>query len=120
MEPVAAMIAGISPSISACLVNSVDPVRCTCRRIADITASDHILAATDWISFSAWQTSCMAEDNKRYAMICKRCGSDDVSRDAWAAWDIDNQEWTLRSVYDHAHCSRCGGETRLIEIELAS
>jgi hypothetical protein len=59
----------------------------------------------------------MTSDGKRYAMVCKTCGSDDVSRDAWANWDIGAQQWVLGSVFDHAHCHRCDGETRLVEVE---
>jgi hypothetical protein len=50
--------------------------------------------------------------------ICSTCGSDDVCRDAWAEWSVKEQEWTLRSTYDDAHCERCECETRLIEVEL--
>ena len=37
------------------------------------------------------------------------------SRDAWGDWDVDAQEWVLRTVFDHAHCHDCGGETRIDE-----
>ncbi len=61
----------------------------------------------------------MAADNKRYAMICDTCGSDDVSRDAWADWDTRTQQWVLGAVFDYAHCHKCDGETSLVEVELA-
>jgi hypothetical protein len=61
----------------------------------------------------------MADDGKRYAMVCNVCGSDEVSRDAWADWDVTNQEWALGAVFDYAHCHKCDGETRLIEVELS-
>lgn len=60
----------------------------------------------------------MADDNKRYAMVCNVCGSDDVSRDAWAAWDARMQEWVLRCAFDDAFCHRCECEVRLLEVEL--
>jgi hypothetical protein len=60
----------------------------------------------------------MADVDKRYAIICNTCGSDEISRDAWANWDIRNQEWVLGAVFDDAQCHRCERETRLIEIEL--
>ena len=56
---------------------------------------------------------------KRIAIVCKHCGSDDVSRDAWADWDIKKQQWVLRTAFDYAHCHRCDGETSLVEVELA-
>jgi hypothetical protein len=61
----------------------------------------------------------MANDGKRIAIICGTCGSDEVSRDAWADWDIDKQEWVLGSVFDYGHCHKCECESRLIEVELA-
>jgi len=61
----------------------------------------------------------MANDSKRYAMVCRHCGSDEVSRDAWADWDTKSQQWVLGAVFDYAHCHRCDGETSLIEVELA-
>jgi len=62
----------------------------------------------------------MADDNKRYAMVCNVCGSDDVSRDAWADWDTRDQEWVLRCAFDYAHCHRCDCETSIVEVELAT
>lgn len=53
----------------------------------------------------------------RVSYICKTCGSDNVSRDAWADWDAREQQWVLRCAFDYAHCHDCDGETRL-EIDL--
>jgi hypothetical protein len=61
----------------------------------------------------------MANDSKRYAMVCNVCGSDEVSRDAWANWDAKAQDWVLGAVFDYAHCHKCDGETSIIEVELA-
>jgi hypothetical protein len=60
----------------------------------------------------------MERTGKRLAMICNVCGSDHVSRDAWANWDTKQQEWVLGAVFDYAHCHRCDSETSLIEVEL--
>lgn len=60
----------------------------------------------------------MANDSKRYAMVCSECGSDDISRDAWADWDTGKQEWVLGAVFDYGHCHKCEGESSLIEVEL--
>ncbi len=51
--------------------------------------------------------------------ICGTCGSDDVSRDALAAWSVADQRWELKTEFDNANCERCGEETRLIEVELS-
>jgi hypothetical protein len=61
----------------------------------------------------------MANDAKRYAMVCKQCGSDDISGDAWADWDTGEQEWVLRCAFDAAFCHTCDCETSIIEVELA-
>jgi len=60
----------------------------------------------------------MANDGKRIAIVCGTCGSDEVSRDAWADWDIGKQEWVLGAVFDYGHCHRCGCESSLIEVAL--
>jgi hypothetical protein len=67
---------------------------------------------------AGWQTNLMADDGKRIAIICGTCGSDEVSRDAWANWDTRSQQWVLGAVFDYGHCHRCDGESRLIEVDL--
>ena len=47
--------------------------------------------------------------------VCKACGSDQVSRDAWASWDVHSQKWELESVFDQAFCSECDGETTIVK-----
>lgn len=54
----------------------------------------------------------------RIKMVCSHCGSDDVMRDAYAAWDTVNQDWMLCNVFDQAYCNQCGGETSLTAVEL--
>jgi hypothetical protein len=49
--------------------------------------------------------------------ICAYCGSNEVSRDAWADWDTKLQSWVLGAVFDYAHCHICGKETSLKERE---
>lgn len=61
----------------------------------------------------------MAETGKRIAIICGTCGSDLVTRDAWAEWDVEEQEWVLGAAYDYAFCHKCECETRLVEVKLA-
>ena len=54
----------------------------------------------------------------KYTYVCKNCGSDDVVRDAWAAWLPELNQWVIESVFDHAHCQNCDGETTLEKLEL--
>ena len=51
-------------------------------------------------------------------MACGTCGSENVSRDAWGDWDVAAQDWVLWTVFDHAHCHVCDGETRIAELPL--
>ena len=51
-------------------------------------------------------------------MVCQRCGSDHVSRDAWADWDAAAQQWLLGTVFDYGHCHVCECETTIVEHEL--
>ena len=62
----------------------------------------------------------MVEASKPIAIICGACESRDVSRDAWAEWDIATQEWVLRAVFDCGYCHACDEEARLAEQPLAS
>ena len=50
----------------------------------------------------------------RIKPICRKCGSDDVQGDAYVAWDVDLQDWTVSAVMDGGTvCEVCGGETKL-------
>lgn len=60
----------------------------------------------------------MQTDGKRIDIICGTCGSKNVSRDAWADWDVHTQQWVLGAVFDYGHCHDCDGESRLQEVEL--
>lgn len=51
-------------------------------------------------------------------IVCGTCGSDNVSRDAWANWDERTQQWVLGAVFDYGHCHLCDGESRLQELTL--
>lgn len=39
--------------------------------------------------------------------VCSACGSEDVTKDAWAEWDIEKQDWVLQNVYDDTFCQTC-------------
>lgn len=43
-------------------------------------------------------------------IVCNRCGSDNVVKDAWAEWDPETQTWGLRTVFDYSICDDCGSE----------
>ena len=38
---------------------------------------------------------------------CRYCGSDSVTLDAQATWDVEAQEWRLCSTYDSGYCGEC-------------
>ncbi len=45
---------------------------------------------------------------ERVEMRCPHCGSENIVKDATAAWDADAQEWSLTSTQDHETCENCG------------
>lgn len=52
----------------------------------------------------------------RVKMVCAHCGSERVHADAYAGWDVDQQEWVLEQTFDKGHyCDDCDGECRLEE-----
>jgi hypothetical protein len=61
----------------------------------------------------------MTNDSKRVTYLCEKCGSDQVTLDAWAEWNVERQAWVLGATYDHTYCHKCDGETHLVEVELA-
>jgi hypothetical protein len=54
------------------------------------------------------------------AITCRRCGGENVSRDAWAEWDQTAQQWTLRTLFDHGYCHDCDTEASLDEQPLVT
>jgi ribosomal protein L37AE/L43A len=57
-----------------------------------------------------WKT---IEAEMPVTFVCSYCGSEDVLRDAWAAWSEENQAWELASTFDAAWCNSCEGEAKL-------
>ncbi len=53
---------------------------------------------------------------EKIKFICNDCGSDDVYRDAWTEWNIENQEWELQSTYDQHHCNQCENVCGVTEV----
>lgn len=49
--------------------------------------------------------------------VCKYCGSEEVVKDAWAAWDNVLQVWVLDDFFDYEFCKVCDGETTIIDKE---
>jgi hypothetical protein len=56
--------------------------------------------------------------SRRIDIICRDCGGNNVCRDAWAVWEIDEQDWVLGAVFDDGHCDDCQCSARLEEVEL--
>ena len=42
--------------------------------------------------------------------ICSRCGSDDISSDACARWDVGQRAWDLSGTQDSKTCGNCGAD----------
>lgn len=49
--------------------------------------------------------------------VCERCGGNVVTRDAWAEWDVEAQDWVLGAAFDCAYCHDCEEETNLEEVQ---
>jgi len=52
--------------------------------------------------------------------VCGWCGSTDVSRDAWADWNVEKQAWVLRQVFDDGFCQTCEWLRGLEEVDVAA
>ena len=59
-----------------------------------------------------------AKEEPKIRIVCEACGSERVTRDAWAEWDVDTQDWVLASVYDYAFCHDCEEDARLKEVAI--
>lgn len=62
----------------------------------------------------------MSNPDKRVTFVCERCGSDLVTRDGWAEWDVHQQDWVLGAAYDYSFCHSCDEETHLLEVVVSS
>lgn len=60
----------------------------------------------------------MTEQDTPLRMVCGTCGSDEVTRDAWAEWNVAAQGWGLGAVFEQAFCHRCQRSTRIVEAPL--
>lgn len=49
-------------------------------------------------------------------MVCERCGSSDVRRNADCAWSVESQSWEIVALLDDTCCETCGRERDLVEI----
>lgn len=49
--------------------------------------------------------------------VCSICGSENVKRDAWVAWNASAQTWEVADVFDDGWCDDCDGETSLRAVE---
>ncbi len=45
--------------------------------------------------------------------VCAHCGSDDVTMDAVARWDIKQQTWIMSDTQDFTDCQQCGGQCNI-------
>lgn len=54
----------------------------------------------------------------RTIFVCERCGGDNVTSDAVAAWNVDAQQWELLNTFDNTDCNDCGGEAHLTQLQL--
>ena len=58
------------------------------------------------------------KEEPKLQMVCEDCGSEEVTRDAWAQWNVETQDWELGAVFDYAYCHRCQREAHIEEVPL--
>lgn len=52
---------------------------------------------------------------KKQKMVCKYCGSEEVSAKATVIWDMDKQKWEVEEIIDGgAFCDPCDRLTSII------
>ena len=54
----------------------------------------------------------------RQGMLCASCGNGNVSRDAWADWCNESQDWILGQVFDDAFCDFCDASVKVASYDL--
>ncbi|NML06715.1 hypothetical protein [Sphingomonas sp. G-3-2-10] len=54
-------------------------------------------------------------DIPRVEYACQRCGGLSVTRDAWAEWDGEQQDWIVSEIFDFAFCHECHRQTQLVQ-----
>lgn len=52
-----------------------------------------------------------AQTAKPIEPVCRECGSTELTRDAFAEWDRDTQQWVLSAVYESTTCQACDAES---------
>ena len=57
-------------------------------------------------------------EEPKLRMVCEECGSPEVTRDAWAEWDEDTQDWVLGAVFDYAYSHKCQGDAHIEEVPI--
>lgn len=97
--------------------------------LENIAAHDYITGCGAQLDalFRAWINSARAALRGYYdspaaprvRKVCEECGSDDVSADAFARWNVHAQEWQVSAIMDKGHaCENCGGECRIKDAPL--
>ncbi len=54
----------------------------------------------------------------RIKKVCTNCGSDQVSVDATARWNIETQDWEITDIMDGEFCDDCDCETHFKDAEI--
>lgn len=59
----------------------------------------------------------MSESKARIKPVCTTCDSDNVMADAFASWDVDEQQWELANSFDDMYCEACDMSCKVKWIE---
>lgn len=67
---------------------------------------------------SGCQTDALAllteQGNPPIEIVCAKCGSADVRRNADTAWSVIDQEWEIVALFDSCSCEKCGRECNVV------
>lgn len=59
----------------------------------------------------------MSKKNYKERPICARCGSDKVTSDATASWDMKTQSWKIAGINDGEYCAHCDDLCTIINVD---
>ena len=62
----------------------------------------------------------MTHEKQPVEYECHECKSTDILFDAFAEWNPSTQKMELNSTFDMTFCTKCDGESRVIEIPYIS
>ncbi|QTH24729.1 MULTISPECIES: hypothetical protein [Sphingomonadaceae] len=96
-------------------INAAGPIfDCDAARDRFAVALKAVGMATDAARFQAAYSKLQQAADRKIKPVeptCRDCGSINLTRDAFAAWDSDTQQWVLSAIYQSTTCHACEAES---------